>query len=147
MNKKGVSPLIGTVLLVAIVIAMILLIMPWVSNMIEKQKQRTTEASRQFDCITKLNFDLSKSADGSIMIDNRGEVDINKITFRKYPVGGGVPTAVKKEAAADKIPSYEVKSFTDVKCDSTLEKIEIIATISSEGKDIVCADSPREIYC
>ena len=143
MNKKGISPLIGTVLLVAIVIAMILLIMPWVTDMIEKQKQRTTEASRQFDCITRLNFNLKMSGD-KMMIDNRGDVTIEKIQFRIYDSEGNVETP---DPYDEPIEPYAIASDIGVSCDEGIERIEAIATIRSEGRSITCADAAKDYYC
>ena len=145
MNKKGISPLIGTVLLVAIVIAMVLLIMPWVTNMIEKQKQRTTEASRQFDCITRLNFNLIES-DGNIMVDNKGDIAIEELKFRTFEEGEDVDiTGYGEDDDSKIIEPYDIVDV-GVTC-GTADRIEVIATIRSEGRDIVCADASRDYFC
>ncbi len=156
MNKKGISPLIGTVLLVAIVIAMILLIMPWMTKTIKTQQEKTTEATRQFDCVTELNFDLKEGDNGKIMVDNRGNVDITKLIFRLYGPGGGLadvtidnPNIISPGTDETVVVgAYGIVTFDDIVCDGTdVVRVEAIATISSGGKDLTCGDVPRDYEC
>jgi flagellin-like protein len=152
MNKKGISPLIGTVLLVAIVIAMILLIMPWVTDMIEKQKEKSGEAARQFDCITGLKFDLNADAAGVVSVTNKGDVAIESVTFRTFDVASKALEATKEvksgTAGTPLVLAYDTVDMasTDVAC-ATGKKVVATATITSEGEPLVCGESPQEVYC
>ena len=143
MNKKGISPLIGTVLLVAIVIAMILLIMPWVTNMIEDQKGKTAEASRQFDCVTSLSFELSLGAANAIMIDNKGDVAIDSLKIRLFNSDGVLQTPISPYDTA--IDPFDIATTT-ITCPAG-GRAEAIATITSEGKDLVCGQTAKEVAC
>ncbi len=147
MNKKGISPLIGTVLLVAIVIAMILIIMPWVTRTIREQQTKTAEASRQFDCITKLNFELTGSPE-KILVDNRGEVDLVKLTFRSYKTDGSVSTSTMEPTGTETlvVAAYAIEPAS-VSCATNVERVEAMATIMSESKPLMCADASRDYYC
>jgi flagellin-like protein len=144
MNKKGISPLIGTVLLVAIVIAMILLIMPWVTNMIEDQKGKTAEASRQFDCVTSLSFELSVDSTNNVMVDNKGSVDIDSLNIRLFNADGTL-TSTTPFAPTGGIASFDIAD-TLVDCTAG-QRVEAIATITSEGKPLTCGQTPREVSC
>lgn len=151
MNKKGISPLIGTVLLVAITIAMILLIMPWITRTIKTQQERSTEALTQMDCVDKLDFDLLVgSTDNKITVDNTGQADIWQLTFRTYDATGKLISTVKDPAtmaATAKVAKYTTV-LSAVICDPTsVDKVEAIAVIKSGDNVITCSDSPREVYC
>lgn len=142
MSKKGVSPLIGTVLLVAIVIAMILLIMPWITKTIKSQQEKATESLTAMSCATELDFTLSLDGN-NIKIDNRGTVGIIGIKYRVYDINDVVTDSGSQDYTGDEIiDAFEVKdSLAD--CTGGV-KAEIIAVI--EGKT-VCGDNSREIDC
>ena len=85
VNKKGVSPVIATVLLVAIVIVIGLIIFLWFRGMVQ-------EAIVKFDKNIELvcgdvNFDVDYS-DGNLNILNLGNVPIYKMKVKIYSDGG-----------------------------------------------------------
>lgn len=147
-NKKGISPLIGTVLLVAITIAMVLMIMPWITKTIRTQQEKTTEASRAFDCITSLSFDVMKDVDNTIKIDNKGSLAIKSLTIRNTVLATGAVSESKYPATPTTIPAVNAYSLVDTALPCTAgNSISVVATISSEGKDVVCSDAPAEFTC
>lgn len=148
MNKKGISPLIGTVLLVAIVIAMVLLIMPWVSNLIKEQQERSTSALTKLDCIDELSFELLIDSADNLVISNTGQADIVSLKVRKYDIDGKLieSASVPGDIGTEAVLSYGDLT-TGVSCGAGVERLEAVATIKSGGEMINCADNPRDIIC
>ncbi len=148
MSKKGISPLIGTVLLVAIVIAMILLIMPWITNTIKSQQEKATESLVAMDCATDLDLDLVlDSASGAVSVSNRGGTVVTKLIFKTYtPTGGFAATqhdSIERTATTKAVEPYGATD-SGVICDGTsIGKVEVIATLDSGA---VCAGA-AEVSC
>lgn len=144
MNKKGISPLIGTVLLVAIVIAMVLLVMPWIQKTIVSQQEKTTESAKQLDCITDLDLMLTSDAAGVVSLDNRGSVGIKQVVYRVYDSTGAVTSPTKLgDGSAVVVAAYSVVPATGVTC-PVGGRVEAIATLES---GVVCSDTPAELTC
>ncbi len=142
-SKKGISPLIGTVLLVAITIAMVLMIMPWITKTIKSQQEKTTEAARGFDCMTALDFELSKDTIGYLKLDNRGTTAIKSLTYRTTTLSTGSVSAPSTTAIV--IQPLNMAT-TSILC-SVGNSVEVMATITSEGKDMLCSDMPKTYTC
>lgn len=147
MNKKGISPLIGTVLLVAIVIAMVLLVMPWVTNLVKQQQEKTTESTKQFDCITDLDLRLTSDATGAVILDNRGSVAINEVIFRTYSSTGQVTVDTMGDGTTTIVEAYGSASAVGgsgvITCPAE-GRIEAIVTL---GSGVVCSDMAVELTC
>lgn len=90
MNKRGLSPVIATVLLVAISLVLAAIIFFWAKGFLEEQTQKRGEPIENscddvvFDAQAKI-----VDADTLIEIVNRGNVPIAKIQVRKE-VGGSI---------------------------------------------------------
>jgi len=60
--KKGVSPLIATVLLVGFTIALAALVMTWGQSLFQKTVEQTSElASSQMKCVQEVGIDITKA--------------------------------------------------------------------------------------
>jgi len=58
LTKKGVSPLIATVLLIALTVVIAGLIMTWSSSFIDGGKQKS-ESDIALFCVSKIGFEVS----------------------------------------------------------------------------------------
>lgn len=91
MHKRGISPLIASVLLIAFTVTLFLIISTWVQrSVVEPGLEESGEKiSKTLDCLSaKLNIDTAcKSADNppikiKITVDNEGDVEVKDLQVR-----------------------------------------------------------------
>ena len=99
LNKKGISPLIATVLLIGFTVALAAVVIIWGSGFVSRTTVASSEKTAQtLACTSDLNFDIRKvncddngvDAGGvsKITIDNKGSYAIKKIIFRSFDKTG-----------------------------------------------------------
>ena len=118
MKKKGISPLIATVLIIGFTIVLAALVMQWGSGLFEKIKTETGVSSEiNIICsskLTNLGITSAKYDDTAktiaATIDNSNEQEITGFLFRIH-VGDSVTTSEQK-ADADKLGAFAVKTYT-----------------------------------
>lgn len=140
VNKKGISPLIATVLLIGFAVALAAVVMTWgldfIRSTTDNVGKRTDEALK---CATKLDFEITDvdCASNTVTVANNGDVNISSMTFRVYRGGDVDPV---KEAG---IGPLGIKQYTvDV---SSSSKIEGLASVTGEsGQEILCKDASEE---
>ncbi|MBM3234038.1 hypothetical protein FJZ19_03000 [Candidatus Pacearchaeota archaeon] len=89
--KKGISPIIATVLLIAIVVVIALIIFIWASSFVKEQCEKNKEAC-EMGCG---DVSLDTSLDGEILsLTNTGNVPVVNIEIRK--ISGG-DTEIQRE--------------------------------------------------
>ena len=149
-EKKGISPLIATVLIIGFTIVLAVLVITWISSTVDDQQDQT-------DCMVDannmcLNFigDLSASAtntsdvDYSVTLTNSGAEDISSATVVWYNDDGstegtndGVTVLAYSNAAA---------TITDGTTGTLLSEVKIYPIMQSDvagGCEVEC--SPVEI--
>ncbi len=153
-NKKGISPLIATVLLIGFAVALAAVVMTWGLDFIKSTADATeSQTQNTLICASDLSFAISdvNPSDGSITVDNRGQVNIKSVIFRIY-TPDGVETVDSASGALnlESIPKFGVKDFKDnitvppstILSDllDTATKVEAIATVAGDvgEEDIVC---------
>ncbi len=84
-GRKGVSPLIAAVLLIAFTMAVAAILTAWVTTFTEEQTQQLgNESEQQIDCsFAQLEvFDTSAGADWvNVAVTNRGTVDFTNVSI------------------------------------------------------------------
>jgi flagellin-like protein len=83
-NKKGISPVIATVLLIAMVVAIGLIVFMWFRGMVIEEGTKF-EKNIKLNC-PDVNFDASYS-DGKISILNIGNIPIYKMKLKIFKEG------------------------------------------------------------
>ena len=107
-NKRGVSPLIATVLIIGFTVALAAIIFTWGQSFVRETTEQTAQAaSSAIDC-ANLNFEVRpSSACDSVTIVNNGKNPISALTFR-FDDGQGLGSLT------DFVPPIEVRDkFTD----------------------------------
>ena len=96
MLRKGISPLIATVLIIGFTVALAAIIMTW-GTTFSKGMQKSTEATteEQMSCAQDVVFDLSSAcvvdADSiKLTLKNDGSKDIINMSIRFYVDGNNV---------------------------------------------------------
>ena len=144
LNKRGVSPLIATVLLIGFTIALAVVIMNWGLDFAKDITKGTSDKTKQaLKCTNDLDFKIESvdCASNKVVIDNgRSTVDVVKFiiqvhsgdTVTPFDTGTGIP-------AYGKAP-FTVPSLTGV------GKVVVTAFIpGAAGQEpISCAQAPRE---
>ena len=153
MKKKGISPLIATVLILGFTVALAAVIMTWGTSFTKKMQESTEETSDvQITCATDVIFDVKSacedvgSGDGfyKVTIANNGNINIDKFQVRLYQSADAVTTKEYNfNATGIGITAFGIESQSidsGLGADS-VKKIEAIPVITVEGKTITCAQN------
>ncbi len=156
MVKKGISPLIATVLIIGFTIVLAALVMQWGSQLFRTTTEQTGVTS---DLNIKCSSGLSNlkildavisGANVNIRIDNANEQVINGILVRKYLASGNVlPQELTGAVEADPgyIGNYGIKTVT-VTADELVagDEIGVIPKIkATDGKAYPCPGLEKKI--
>ena len=138
-NKKGVSPVIATVLLIGIVITLALIIFVWSRGFIQEAVTKFGGQNVELVC-DQVQFQASSNA-SSISITNNGNVPIYDIQVKQVTSGG---QTTKKLRSLEDWPNYGLNSGDSVEItyptsgDVTL--IPILLGDSKNGKKSYVCD-------
>ena len=148
MDKKGISPLIATVLIIGFTVALAAVVMTWGGGFIREQTESTeTTTSQALKCVTDLDFQIKNVSCGggggsdAVIIDNKGAIDIKSFLFRIHAEDGTVTN--NDTAGASGLNKYNVATFTVGNIGATTTKVEAIATLAGEegASDFVCEEA------
>ncbi|MEK6861177.1 MAG: archaellin/type IV pilin N-terminal domain-containing protein [Nanoarchaeota archaeon] len=141
-NKKGISPLIATVLLIGFTVALAAVIMTWGLDYIKgttKKVDETTEA--KFKCVNDLSFDVRFLCDeNKIEIDAlKSSVDIASVLIRvKDSTGTKTSMTINETIPVTGARTIDV-DLTDV------VSVDVLASIRLEsGKILMCSEAVKE---
>ncbi len=142
MQKKGISPLIATVLLIGFSVALAAVVITWgldyVKGTTADVGQKTEEALK---CATQLDFEITNMdcVAGTVTIQNNGVLDITNITFRLVAGAGDITPEGR-----DGIASLGVRQYTGFAL-AGVSRIEVIAWIQGTNQGaILCKDAVEE---
>lgn len=151
MNKRGISPLIATVLIIGFTVALAAVIMTWGQSFSKGIQEQTEETStQQITCAQDVMFDITNvcetTTDGTykITIANNGNKKIDKFKVRYYEAADDVvPMDVTFGTGDDAgIVAFGIESDSSVaSTQSDVVKIEAIPVITLEGKEITCSSN------
>lgn len=153
MSKKGISPLIATVLIIGFTIVLAALVMQWGGGLFKSVQEQTGKTSEfKIVCSSRLSgLDINaKGAD--VTIDNKNDYDIAGFMIRRYSVDGSNPavyttiTADVKNGVAQisgrmdvngELPSYGVKTYkiSDLAAGQT---VGVFPMVKIEGENMIC---------
>ncbi len=144
-DKRGISPVIATVLLIVVAIVLFLLIFMWIRGF---QKEAITKQGTPIETMClEVNFDLVKSGN-TLQIINTGNVLIYNA---KVYVTNGDTTLITENTGT--IAQGSIISVTNNLIEScTTEKIKVIpvllgTTKSGAQKEYVCEKQAQIIPC
>ena len=135
--KRGISPLISAVLLIAFVIALFLVVTNWVQKDVVSESMGTTDEqlAGQLECLNT-NIDvtglcLNAAGDLEFNADNTGETDITGLKLRALAADG---TAFSEDIVASGAPLARVYTKTTGAIDIgtiTPTRVEVYPVIAS----------------
>jgi flagellin-like protein len=133
-NKKGISPVIATVLLIAMVIVMGLIVFLWVKNMVGETVEKF-EKNIELVC-EEVSFDADYY-DGYLYLSNMGIVPIFGIKVKIF--GEGSHETVDLGEIIDNWPEAGLNiggTFEgEISLDSSIKKIELIPVLVGDSDD------------
>ena len=139
MQKRGISPLIATVLIIGFTIVLAAIIFIWLSGSVEKIIISQEEAEKELSC-TDIKLDIKKACVEnsyiSLLIENTGAKDIKAELFR---LKGDLNTNIAKKEEI--ISSFGTKNFNFVYNPfilGNLNKIELFPTIDYNNQTYQC---------
>jgi flagellin-like protein len=122
-KKRGLSPVIATVLLIAIVIVIGLIIFIWARGFIKESGTKLGKSANQ-NCE---EINIEASLDGTTLsITNRGQIPIYKINLQKTSAGSTDVETINEKIAPGGSTAYELGG--------TYQKVNIIPVILVEVK-------------
>ena len=151
MDKKGISPLIATVLIIGFTVALAAVIMTWGQSFSKGIQEQTEETStQQITCAQDVMFDIKSVCETTtngiykITIANNGNKKIDGFKVRYYEstddvIPKDVPFGVGTLAGID---AFGIESDATVASgQSDVKKIEVMPIITIEGKQITCSSN------
>jgi len=139
-KKKGISPLIATVLLIGFVVALVMLVMLWGKNYIEElAAKRGALAQKQNECQSVEIGVKSAQLQGTVatlVIENQKDIAIDKFVFRGMIGDDSQVVENYIKLGSLEVSQYEVDFGT-----GGIEKVDIIPSLKA-GKDkyVPCSD-------
>jgi FlaG/FlaF family flagellin (archaellin) len=138
-NKTGISPVITTILLVALVIVIIGVIFLWFSGMVE---EGVTKFGKNIQLVCDdVNFDASYSS-GTLSIVNNGNVPLYDLNLKISNAGTYTTKSIKDLSAGESWPknglnqggTFSGDIQSDVGSADTITVLPILIGTSSSGK-------------
>ncbi len=158
LNKRGISPLIATVLLIGFTVALAAVVITWGSGFVNKVTSTTEESTlKTISCTTDVSFEITKVTcdtepgnpdPSTITVDNRGSLDIEGLILRFYDINGEVSGEATN---TEPIGKFEVKTillYPDTipqeKIPTETTKVEAIAVVKYNDQNLTCGGNARQ---
>jgi hypothetical protein len=142
LSKRGIEPVIATILLVVIAIALFGVIFMWVKNM-QKESILKFGSAIELSC-PNVNFNIIKSSSNSVQVQNRGSV---AIYGAKLIVGGNSLPDIQGP-----ISPGSASQVQGISCTSG-QQIKVIPILlgtsqkTNAEKPYICKDQAKTITC
>ena len=159
-SKKGISPLIATVLIIGFTVALAAVIMTWGTKFTKDiQESTSSSANANMVCAQDVTLNIEKVCKRSdadlykIVVSNEGNYDITDYRFKFYKNSNTVQTIKRGDNAnTQTIIKFGVAAIdTGVSGDGgdletaysdTLQKVELIPTVTlKDGSTLICSQS------
>lgn len=149
MKRKGISPLIATVLIIGFTVALAAVIMTWGMDFVDMIKEKTGKtASESITCATDVAFDIKSACKSgtneyTLLVENDGVLNVEGWVIRLYSsemdVGKKEDTPdVEVKLEKNAIKKLVVTAPSEMEKPDEVKKIEAIPKIKVKGKEITC---------
>ena len=140
LTKKGISPLIATVLLIGFTVALAAVLMTWVMDYFRGTTDKVGDQTDKFLMCSDLAFEITDvdCFNNKVIIQNNGNLDITSVIMRIF-VGSDM-TVVRGVVS---IPAFANARYTATLTGAT--KVEAIAEVRGSGNNnITCSSNVKE---
>lgn len=139
-DKKGISPLIATVLVIGLTVVMGAIVWIFLSTTIQQAGQKFCSAQHNAEIDFEVACERTDNDDAKVTINNVGKRSIAGFRFR----ADEGPTQTE---AMEVVPAQE-QTFTLTNLQvTTPQKITLFPVIIDEGKIYTCTDKKVEAQC
>ncbi len=165
MDRKGVSPLIATVLIIGFTVALAAIIITWGGRFVQQTQEDVDRQAKVGIACSKLNFEVTKTtcathlsypgalpnygALDKITMSSNTNQDIAGFTFRlTNHSGSGAIAVVTFNGVADSLNAFSAKTYTvstPLGLVGNTSKVEAIAYVTVEGITEACQAGIEEI--
>jgi len=137
MKKRGISPVIATVLLIAMVVVVALIIFIWFRGMVGES---ATKFGKNIELVCEdVEFDASfSSSTDTLSIVNRGNVPIFRVRIKIFEEGSHTTKELDSDDGWVKTGLGQGGTFSESiedYVDSDVDKITVFPVLIGEGKD------------
>ena len=148
-NKRGISPLIATVLLIGFTIALAAIIFSWISSFTEERAGKTAEIVKsEVSCATSIEVGVEKACVDStgihFIFENRENNDINGFVVRLESTKDSDVDVIEVD---QKLGALEVINVDLVPQNLAIpESALIVPKLSIDGKVALCQEKAIEVF-
>lgn len=150
-NKKGISPLIATVLIIGFTVALAAVIMVWGQGFIKGMQEKTEAgADVQLTCAQDVVVAVSDACiipavapavptQLKVTVKNDGNKDLSTLTLRVYESASKIATV-----NLGALTAFGVNTFTATPTGITvgsIQQVEVVPQVMISGKPVACAQS------
>ena len=145
MNKKGISPLIATVLIIGFTVALAAVIMTWGQSFTKNIQKQTEETSDvQIKCATDVGYSVKTAcidaATVKVTVSSEATKEIDKFKVRLYKS----PSEVQTLDITSPLAGFDIKTYTLTPVNppfaaADVKSVELFPVVTISGKSISCA--------
>ena len=141
-NKKGISPLIATVLLIAFVILIAVLVWFWWDKILRAEAEKTgAETVGAISCAQEVSFTISNPGCSSGVInfdvENTNTGNIYKFKVRTK-LGSEVLEVIESATPLQASAATQLGINYNVTLGTTPDSVEVIPVVLSQGATVTC---------
>jgi|TARA_Y100000310_G_scaffold38954_1_gene36543 flagellin-like protein len=148
VEKKGISPLIATVLIIGFTVVLAVLVINWALPFVRNLQETTEESSNtQILCAQDVIFSIKTACDAGtnqvkLTVSNDGVKDIDSFIGRFFETEDKVQQ--DKALFGSGLKSFDISSHTKtgLNHDAT-EEVELIPVVTIGGKSVTCSTNVR----
>ncbi len=149
LDKKGISPLIATVLLIGFTVALAGVVITWGGGFVDRITTGTEERTEvTLACTSELRFNIARvvCADaagvGKVTIENKGNIKIEEIKLRFF---NDVDEITGDQITLGSVDKFEIKPLSlTIPIYTGTTKVEALATVIVAGQKVSCGDAVKE---
>jgi len=132
MKKRGLSPVVATVGLIAITIALFIILFLW-SRSFMKEKVLKFDSPVE-DMCEDVSWNVNLNSNGEISISNRGNVNIWKIMVVEYPPGRKIVNFYYASNIPDTSLSGGSAANFSITLNPSTKKVEVYPVLLGKGE-------------
>ena len=157
MKKRGISPIVATVLLIAFTVVLAALVMNWQGKFVQKvQDSVSSGVGKELDCLSDVDISASIDDNGALVVENNKDTTISEIIVREYTIDGSITVRTKDSIDGDgnlltelglEIGPYGSKTYTTFTINrNVVTKVEVIPVVKTEGGGLKNCDAQSDTY-
>lgn len=153
MKKRGISPLIATVLLVGFVVAIAVLVWLWYGTIIEERAQKVRDdTTGKFSCATDVSISVSNLGCVTNINDQRVNFDVQNtgqadlIGFRVFIEGASGTDTQELTQSLARSGTITTGVILDTQV-GTMSRVTIMPVIASGSSSTTCTDQQIILNC